>query len=127
MADIEKAIEKEKEYIGYRMKNEEPFHLIDAVKECGFDTLEAYFEAKRNYKFEQLDFTIIETTPLEAIAEVLLTIKNKKTAVLFADTKFTLVWNGNNSVFNKEYCDLQGIPVLPLQTTGEQSLVLMAI
>lgn len=118
MANIEQAIKKEKEYLEHRMRNEEPFHLVDAVRDCGFDTLEDYFKNKRDYEFGHLDFSIIETSSLEAISEVLLTIRSKKTAVLFADTEFTLVWNGTGSVFNKEYCDSHGIPVLPLQTAG---------
>lgn len=118
MADILKAIEKEKEYISYRMKNEEPFHLIDAVKDCGFESLAEYFKAKKKHDFEAISFEVIETTPIRAIADVLKTIAEKKTAVLFADTKYTLVWNGENSTFNEDYCMEHKIPVYPLQTKG---------
>lgn len=118
MGDIVKAIEVEKEYLEYRMKGEEPFHLVDKIKECGFETLAKYFEDKSKYEFKYLTFEVIETTPFEAIAEVLETIAKKKTAVLFADTESTLVWNGEGSEFNEEYCIENSIPVLPLQTKG---------
>ena len=118
MADIVKAIEKEAEYISHRMKGEEPFHFSDAMRECGFDTLEEYFTAKKGYELSALSFEAIETTPEQAISDVLKVIQDKKTAVLFANTERTLVWNGNNSQFNESYCDECGIPVYPLQTGG---------
>lgn len=118
MGDIVKAIEKEKEYLQYRMKNEEPYHITDAIKEYGFESLDEYFRAKRDYKISNLSFELIETTPAQAISDVLKTINEKKTAVLFANTEYTLVWNGNNSQFNESYCDVCGIPVYPLQTGG---------
>lgn len=118
MGDIIKAIEKEQEYISYRMKGEEPFHLVDAVRECGFESLEEYFDTKNDYQFKSLNFEVIETTPEQAIMDVLKTINSKKTAVLFADTKYTLVWNGDNSEFNENYCSDCNIPIYPLQTGG---------
>lgn len=48
MGDIVKAIEKEKEYLEYRKQGKEPFHLVDAIKECGFESLDEYFEEKKN-------------------------------------------------------------------------------
>lgn len=116
--DIVKAIEKEREYLEYRKQDKEPFHLIDVVKECGFESLNEYFEEKTQYEFEHLQFDVIETTPIKAIANVLDCIAKKKTALLFAETPFTLIWNGNNSKFNEEYCILHKIPIFPIQTSG---------
>lgn len=118
MRDILKAIEKEKEYLSYRMAGKEPFHLVNAVKACGFDSLDAYFTAKKDYELSQLSFEVIETTPAMAIADVLNAITRKKTAVLFADTEYTLVWNGNGGAFNESFCEDCGIPVYPLHTGG---------
>lgn len=118
MNDIVKAIEKEKEYLSYRMKDQEPYSLQDALKEYGFESLNKYFEAKKNYEFSNLPFVVIETTPIKAISEVLKAILEKKIAILFADTTNTIVWNGDNSKFNEIYCLTHGIPVLPLQTVG---------
>jgi lipoate-protein ligase A len=118
MSDIVKAIEKEKEYVSYRMKGQEPFHLVDAIKECGFESLEEYFEAKSIYEFSNLSFEVIETTPSKAIEDVMDVMAKRKTAVLFADTERTIVWNGNNSTFNERYCEECDIPIYPLQTGG---------
>lgn len=118
MADIVKAIEKEKEYLSYRKKGEEPFHLIDAVRECGFDSLDAYYNSKADYEFSQLSFELIVTTTDRAIADVMTVLHDKRTAVLFADTENTIIWNGVNSRFNESYCEECGIPVYPLQTNG---------
>jgi hypothetical protein len=118
MSDIVKAIEKEKEYISYRMKGQEPFHLVDAIKECGFESLEKYFEAKSIYEFSNLSFEVIETTPSKAIEDVMDVMAKRKTAVLFADTERTIVWNGNNSAFNETYCAECNIPIYQLQTGG---------
>ena len=63
--DIVKAIEKEQEYLFYRRNGDEPFHLVDAIKECGFDTLEEYFAAKKEYGFNHLSFAYIEKTPAD--------------------------------------------------------------
>lgn len=116
--DIEKAIQMEKEYISYRKNGEEPFHLLDAVKECGFSNLAEYFAQKRDYELKQLEFSIVETTPLKAIKDVLAVITEKKTAILFANTESTIVWNGNDGVYDQEYCQANNIPVLPIQTAG---------
>jgi hypothetical protein len=118
MKDIVKAMAKEQEYLEYRKKGEEPFHLVDAVKECGFDDLNDYFNEKTRYKLAQLPFEIIETTPARAIADVMDCIDNKKSAVLFAVTPYTLIWNGTNSPFNEIYCEEHKIPIYPLYTGG---------
>ena len=118
MTNIEKAIEKEKEYLTYRMKGEEPFHLIEAVNEFGFGTLEKYFNAKREYEISNLTVQLIETSPEKAIGDVLKTISERKPALLLADTEYTLVWNGNNSTFNETYCSECNIPIYPLSTGG---------
>ena len=118
MGNIVEAIEKEKEYLANRMVGKEPFHLVDAVRECGFQDLKDYFEAKRLYEISLLSFEIIETTPECAIADVMNTIAARKTAMLFAVTDKTLVWNGNGSTFNNHFCEVCGIPVYPLQTGG---------
>jgi hypothetical protein len=46
------------------------------------------------------------------------TLEAKKTAVLFAVTDKTLVWNGNGGSYNAEYCEECGIPIYPLYTEG---------
>lgn len=126
MADIVKAIEKEKEYLSYRMKGEEPFHLVDAVKDCGFESLVEYFEEKRAYEFGQLKFNIIETSTLSAIAEVLKAIVAKQAAVVMVDIDRTVVFPRNNAAYDAKYCIENSIPILPVQANGNGALVATA-
>ena len=44
--DIEKAIEIEERYIENRLNGQEVTPLNASIQECGFDTLDDYFEAK---------------------------------------------------------------------------------
>ena len=117
MGDIVKAIEKEKEYISYRMKGEEPFHLVDAVNECGFADLTDYFEVKRKYDFKQMKFEFIEKKPSECIQEVFRMMAAKVTGVLFVDSDSTFVFNGTAN-YNQDYCTKENIPVFPIGTNG---------
>ena len=116
--DIIGALNKEREYLSFRAKGEEPYHLVDAIKEYGFESLNEYYKAKRDYEFSQLRFEVIETTPERAIDDVMTTIETKKTAILFAVTDKTLVWNGNQGDYNASYCEECGIPIYPLGANG---------
>lgn len=123
MGDIVKAIEKEKEYLQYRMKGEEPFHLVDAVKECGFESLSEYFEEKRNYEFNSMKFNIVETSTLNSIVEVLKAITSQKPTVVMVDIDQTVIFPRKDAEYNKEYCLSNGIPILPVQANGNGTLV----
>lgn len=116
--DIVKAIEKEQEYLSYRRKGEEPFHLVDAVKECGFESLSDYFKAKRVYQFARLRFDFAEVPPSEAIAEIFRMMGAQETKVLFVPSKETFVFSGESKPFDEEYCAENNIPVYPLYTKG---------
>lgn len=118
MNDIVKAIERETKYLSYRMRGEEPFHLVDAVKECGFDSLTDYFKAKKKYTMSQLEFEVREPTADIAIADIHKVMNEKRTAVLLVRTEHTFVWNGDNSTFNEGYCNECSIPIYPLNTRG---------
>ena len=51
MADICKAIEREKEYISNIINDIDTPALIDLLKDCGFDSLNTYFAEKKEYQF----------------------------------------------------------------------------
>lgn len=123
MADIVKAIEKEKEYLSYRMKGEEPFHLVDAIKECGFDSLSEYVKEKKAHDFKALGFSIVEAPTLNAIAEVVKAIATKKPAVVMVNIDRTVVFPRNDAEYDKDYCLANGIIVLPVSTAGNGALV----
>lgn len=116
--DIVKAIEKEQEYLSYRRNGEEPFHLVDAIKEYGFDSLEEYFTVKRSYQFAKLNFDYAEVDPSEAIAEIFRMMDAQETKVLFVPSKETFVFSGESKPYNEEYCTAHNIPVYPLYTKG---------
>jgi hypothetical protein len=116
--DIIGAMNKEREYLSFRAKGEEPYHWADAVKEYGFESLSEYFEAKRNYQFSQLKFEVIETPPNKAIADIMAMMDAKKTAILFVETDKTLVWNGNQGEYDTSYCEECGIPIYPIGAGG---------
>ncbi len=116
--DIIGAINKEREYLSFRAKGEEPYHLVDAVKEYGFESLKEYFEAKKEYQISQLKFEIVETIPENAIADAMAIMAEKRTVLLYAISNKTLVWNGNNGQLDTEYCDKCDIPIYPYLTGG---------
>lgn len=118
MANIVEAIEKEQEYLAYRMKNEEPFHLVDAVRKCGFNGLDDYFDAKREYNFNQLNFELIYKNPDNCIEEGLRLLDTKTTAVVFVNCDETFVYTGETKPFNEAFCIENNIPVYPLYAPG---------
>lgn len=120
--DIIGAMNKEREYLSFRMKGEEPYHLVDAVKEYGFNSLKEYFDAKRDYEFSQLKFEVVETTPDKAIAEVFRAIETKSNKIGFIDIDYTLVLSGNQGDANIEYCNECNIPIYPYYTNGGSSV-----
>jgi hypothetical protein len=63
MKDIIGAMAKEREYLSFRMKGEEPYHFVDAVKEFGFESLREYFDARFDHVFEKHKQEIINSTP----------------------------------------------------------------
>ena len=116
--DIVKAIEIEKQYLKSRMKGEYPFHLVDKIKDCGFETLDEYFATKRIYEFEQLEFKCIEKIPSECITEFFRMMENKETGVVFIDSNETFVFSGGSKPYDEKYCEENNIPVYPLFTPG---------
>ena len=118
MNNIVKAIEKEKEYLSYRKKGEEPFHLIDAVKECGFDSLADYFKAKIEHTFNNLKFSFVEKKPNECIDYFFQMMNAKDTGVVFIDSDETFVFSGESKPYNAEFCEANNIPIYPLYTKG---------
>lgn len=116
--DIIGAMNKEREYLSFRAKGEEPYHLVDAVKEYGFESLKEYFEAKRDYQFSQLKFEVVETTPERGLSELFNAIQNQTTAVGFMYFDRPAVLYGNQNDTNIEYCKECGLEVYPYYSKG---------
>ena len=112
------AINKEREYLSFRMKGEEPYSFLEEIKKYGFETIEDFVKAKKDYKFSLNKFEVVNTNVEKAIGEVLKAMEQKHTSVLFAVTDRTIVWNGNGGNYNVEYCAECNISVYPLYTGG---------
>lgn len=124
MKDIERAIEKEKEYLYYRMQNQEPFHLVDAIRELGFESLDEYFEAKIANEFHSISFEVIDaSSPKASVESIFKVITEKKNAVIFVNIDNTMVWTQINSGCNVEYCTANNIPIVPVGANGTGTLV----
>lgn len=126
MKDIKRAMEIEKEYQMHRLNGELPFVLADKMKEYGFETLGEYFDAKRDYNFDSLNFNVVETTPLKAIGEVLNAIATKQPTVIMVDIEQTVVWPRKNAEYNEGYCIENNIPILHIPSAGNGTLVSLA-
>lgn len=123
MSDVAKAIKKEQEYLSYRMKNKEPFHLIDAVKECGFESLNEYFAAKKEHMFSHQGFELIECPMLSAIDKVMEIQNTGKATVLLVNIDSTVVFPRDSAEYDKDFCDNNNIPILPVHFAGNGALV----
>jgi lipoate-protein ligase A len=115
--NIKKAIEKEKEYLDYRKQDKEPFHLVDAIKEFGFESLDEYFRAKKKQSFVDSGFAFIEKEPISGIVECIRLLALQKPFVLFANSDVKFVFHGNSEI-NREYCEKNDIPIVPIHTNG---------
>lgn len=116
MSDIIKAIEKEKKYISYRMQGKEPFHLVDAVKECGFNSLGDYFTAKRRCEISQEP--VVKVASKDATATIQDFIINQKHGFAYCvhDEKLCFVAKANDVY--ADACEEYGYTVLDTQHTG---------
>lgn len=116
MSNIVKAIEKEKEYLSHRMNGVEPFHLVDAVKEYGFDSLEDYFTAKQKYEVSKMNIVKFESR--EAVSTIQHFIINQQYGIAYCvhDEKSVLV--SETSAIDKDFCDEMGYKVFETQHSG---------
>ena len=122
--DIIGAMNKEREYLSFRAKGEEPYHLVDAVKEYGFESLKEYFEAKKKYNFSSIPFKVINAeSPKSCVADIFDVITNKKNAIIFVNIDKVIVWTQKNSGCNVEYCIENNIPIIPVGSEGTGTLV----
>jgi hypothetical protein len=118
MKDIIGAMRKEREYLSFRMKGEEPYHFVDAVKEYGFEGPAEYFYERNEYLISKMKFDIIEPTPDKAVETALSIISSKRNTVGFSNIDYTLVLTGNLGDANEEYCKVCNIPIYPYHSLG---------
>ena len=116
--DILKAIEIEKVYLEYKLRDEFIFHLIDEIKKCGFDSLDEYFELKKKYQFAHLNFTVRNIHPDRCMAAGWNMLEKKETGIFFVEVSDVVVYSYNTKPYNKEYCQQNNITVYELPAGG---------
>ena len=117
MADIRKAIEKEKEYISNIINNVDTPALIDLLKEYGFNSLDDYFTAKKEYKFLNCGMKIKEINTGDGIETIMNLLINKSPTLLFNENSETFVYRLTDEM-NDEYCINNNIPVYDIYADG---------
>ena len=122
MADIIKGMNIEKEYLKYKLQGEKvPYELVDEIKKSGFESLEDYFNNKREYLFNQLEFEIINTSSQdveEAWCMLYEKINQKKTSAFLVDTTDTIVYINASKPFNEDYCIKNNLKMFKLPLGG---------
>lgn len=120
MVNIVKAMEVEKEYLENKLQDREPFHLVDAIKECGFKTLDEYFKVKRRHQFKQLEFAVKNITQEEVASELATVFENGTVGLWLCDHPKTCVFGGVQGLnnFNEEYCIENNITIYPYLSNG---------
>lgn len=116
MTNIEKAIDAEEEYLVYRMNNEEPFHLVDAVRKYGFGSLADYFTAKQKYQFGKM--SIIKAKSQDAVATIQHFITNQEHGIAYCVHDEKSVFVSESSEINRDVCDELGYKILETQHSG---------
>ena len=116
MTNIEKAIAKEKEYLSFRMKGVEPFHLVDAVKEYGYNSLDEYFTAKRRYAIQHTP--VVKVRSSEAVSTIQDFIINQKQGFAYCVHDQKLCFVASADAVNADACYEYGYAVINTKHTG---------
>lgn len=116
--DILEAMEVEKTYLYHKLNGEHIFQLADEIKKYGFESLDDYFERKRKYQFNKLNFEVIEVPPSKCISEGYRTLNEKLTSVFFVETSDTTIYVHASKPYNKSYCDTHNLTVYELPSGG---------
>lgn len=117
MKNIKEAIELEKQYIQFRLEGKEPFSFANEIKKLGFANLNDYYNAKLDYQISELEFSVEETSPLEAAALIMSYMRQKKNGILLMDTHEVIAYCGSKD-FNREYCIENNIPIIDYYSNG---------
>lgn len=116
--DILYAVEIENAYLEKKLAGDNSVILYDEIKKCGFATLNEYFDLKREYLFSCLDFTFVEQTPKNCIAELWKIINDNVTEVCFVETQELTVYSCRSKPYNEEFCKNNNITVIDVPSGG---------
>lgn len=109
--DILQAIDVEKAYLELKLKGDCSYSLIDRITECGFESLDEYFDAKREYLFNKLEFQVFEIPPSECIKELHGGLSRQITSVYFLNTQETTIYAHASKPYNDAFCKENNLTV----------------
>ena len=115
--DIEKAIEIEERYIENRLNGQEVTPLNASIQECGFDTLDDYFEAKRIYLISKAKLAEYRSSVSNAVPTLQKLIATRTPSILIVESDDYFVYHGSEE-FNRTRCEELNIPVYEVQHMG---------
>lgn len=122
MDDISKAISIESKYV-YNVQNkiENDVGLLAQLNEVGFDTLDDFFNAKKEYLMQQvLKDKVHNTSSGDAMKTLGVLAENMDWGIVSVDTDETCVHAGSykESNLNEDYCLKNNIPIYKYDSYG---------
>lgn len=119
---IVRAIKTEQEYLNDVVSNASDIRpLIDRLADVGFNSLEEYFNDKREYKMScALCGKVYYVPPSQAMITLRQMIQNEETGIVSVYTNETCVHagNGKDSTLDEEYCAEHNIPIYQYDSYG---------
>lgn len=94
---IEQAIQAEKDYIKNKLLNSYTRPLITIIQEYGYENLDAYFQAKRDYLIKLLNFNIIYYKGNDIFETVEELLNKEEPAILFVEHQEPFIYHGNKA------------------------------
>lgn len=122
MKNIQLAMGIEQEYIQYRLQGYEPYSLFEKITECGFDSLDDYYNDKREYLINCLDFEVVDTVPEQGAYMTAMSVQANHPIIIFGNTDNTYVFHGTES-YNELYCQDNGINVIDYHSNGGNIII----
>lgn len=121
--NILKAINIEEVYLQHKIRGEKvPYQLVDEIQKVGFNSLEEYFDNKREYLFKQLNFEDVKTYTSTYIADAWHELNNnlirKEASIIFVDTTDAIIYVNTSKSFDEDYCNKNNLNVYKLPTGG---------
>lgn len=94
---IEQAIQAEKDYVKNKLLNSYTRPLISIMQEYGYDNLDFYFQAKRDYLIKSLDFNIVYYKGNNIFETVGKLLDKEEPAILFVEHQKPFIYHGNKA------------------------------
>ncbi len=104
---IEKAIAAEQEYLQKRLNGEDV--ALD-LSEYGYENLDDYFTAKKEYQLKHCGLELHEPTMDTVMSEFIEAVKQQKPSIWIPTADSVFVWHGNDAI-DEELCARLGVKI----------------